>query len=84
MIEPAAADGIRIVVSTTKGQVVLEGSARIDRQDTTFEIRSVVDPGSLSIELDGVVDQGRVRFTTARSGLHRLPSPSPLRLDRDH
>jgi hypothetical protein len=84
VIEPAAGDGIRIVVSTTKGQVVLEGSARIDGQHTTFEIRSVADPGSLSIELDGVVDQGRVRFTAARSSLHRRPSPSPLRLDQDH
>ena len=84
MIEPAAGDGIRIVVSTTKGQVVLEGSARIDGQHTTFEIRSAVDPGSLSIAIDGVVDQGRVRFTAARSSLHRLPSPSPLRLDQDH
>ena len=84
MIEPAAGDVIRIVVSTTKAQVVLEGSARIDGQHTTFEIRSVVDPGSLSIEIDGVVDQGRVRFTAARSSLHRRPSPSPLRLDQDH
>ncbi len=81
MIEPVAGDGIRIFVSTTKGQVVLEGSARIDAQQATFEIRSVADPGSLSIELDGVVDQGQVRFAAARSSLYRRPSPSPLRLD---
>jgi hypothetical protein len=83
MIEPAAGDNVRIVVSTTKGHVVLEGSARVDGQHTTFEIRSVVGPGSLSIELTGVVDQGRVRFTAARSGLRRRASPSPMRLDQD-
>ena len=75
--EPSSPNGVRIVVSTARGEVVLTGAGRLLEGRATFELRSTGQAGGLQIEVDGEVVHGAIRILAARSGAHRAATPSP-------
>lgn len=75
---PMSKDEIRIVVSTAKGRVTLEGIAKVERESADFQVHSVGGAGAVAIEVGGTYDGQKITFTNARSGVRRRPSPSPF------
>lgn len=80
--EPLSEYEIRILISTPKGKVAFEGTARMEGHGAAFQIRESESNGALPLQLEGNYDGENITFTNARSGLRRRPSQSPARLVR--
>ncbi len=80
LTEPIGPHSVGIKMTSAKGRVMLEGTARVDGERASFEIRSTARPGALEVAVEGSFDGRYITFRNVRGSLFRQASlePSPF------
>lgn len=71
LAQPSKGKELRILVTTTKGVVVLAGSGRLSGDQIKFKVKAVDRPGVVAMEVEGAYTAEGVRLTRALSELKR-------------
>jgi hypothetical protein len=71
LVQPSKSDELKILVTTTKGAVVLSGAGRLSGGEVKFKLKAVDRPGVVAIEIEGAYTADGLRFERAVSELHR-------------
>lgn len=77
LTQPREDGQVDLAVVTSRGRLMLVGSARIKNELAEFEIRSVEGAGVLPIAVSGTYDGQTLSVREARSNRRRSPSPAP-------
>jgi hypothetical protein len=78
---PAAGGGrLAIRVHQTNGTLTLTGAATRDGEAASFTLRAVNRPGAAATLVEGMVDGGGLRVTTARTSAIRVGANRPRRI----
>ncbi len=78
LTEPLKGGAIRIVVTTIRGRMVMEGRGTVGEGRIDFELKGVDAPGAVPVDVRGSWDGRRLTFSRARSAarIRRAPGPS--------
>ncbi|HJQ33107.1 MAG TPA: HEAT repeat domain-containing protein [Pyrinomonadaceae bacterium] len=71
LVQPSQDDVLQILVTTTKGAVVLSGTGRPSGERVNFNLKAVDRPGVVAMEIEGAYTAEGLRFERAVSELHR-------------
>jgi hypothetical protein len=76
---------IGLSVTSARGRPLYAGTATIDGEQATFQLRALDTQGVAAIDVRGTFRRGRLSFTEARSDQRirrRAATPAPLRGER--
>jgi len=80
--DPSGGDDVHLLAPRCSGRPALAGSARVIDDEILFSLRSIDRPGARAFALDGTVQRGRVKMTTATMSPTRRAAPAPAHSDR--
>lgn len=77
LVSPADDGSVRLVAFRCSGTLALVGAGRPNKGGFDFALRSVTRPGALPIELEAVLNGGRLDVVSAAVGVVRRPARTP-------
>lgn len=71
LVQPSKSNELKILVTTTKGAVILSGAGRLSGGEVKFKLKAVDRPGVVATEIEGAYTAEGLRFDRAVSELRR-------------